>query len=129
MPEPVEEETKRLILVGFLPPSKLERDVIYVQLRRENFNPNEVYVNAISNIPFNYIAYPFSVNQKDFTGKKAEDLLFKQPGKDYKYFLENLKRNNNADIVYNFEEEGLELTQKINHTKKLLKKVGRIFGS
>jgi len=114
-------ESKRKILVGFLQPDNLEKDIIYVQLTKFNGSPNSVRAFAVSNEEFNYIVYPsvnkFSViKSAKSASNKGNDFSDYTPF-PYKEFLKVLEKENNAETEYRFED-GLILTEKLGKMKE-----------
>jgi len=119
--------------VGFLRPKNLEGNIIYVSISEEVWNkPSFVYAEAISKKPFNYTSYFENSTEASTNGKITSNLLKNSNGRyihspaiNHKDFIFNLEKLNNSIIQDRMENDGLELTKKIN---RISSRVGDILG-
>lgn len=123
---------KRKISVGFLKPSKLEGDTIYIQRGfRESGNGGPDYVEqyAISNVPFkpNYAGFlDFSLLTEYCLTHHPNKWVDKDGNWEYKKELEKFAKLNDAEIVTDrFETDGLFLISEINKLKSTLAGIER----
>jgi hypothetical protein len=114
---------KRKISVGFLNPSKLEKDTIYVTLKRNG--PQDISIQVISNSPFKHTEGFYNlvfgskygevveVNKGGFScsTNSNDDMYYK---KTYESFLKRLLKDNKpSEINYNFESDGFILQENL----------------
>ncbi|HTY44144.1 MAG TPA: hypothetical protein VMC80_02790 [Patescibacteria group bacterium] len=106
---PVKE--KRKISVGFKHPEKLEGDIIYVRLTLEKpgVMPD---ADAISLKDFNYRNYSLE-SQPLMRVNHVTNFIGDLNGYyhlPYEVLLETLQKENDAEVIERFKEDGLELT-------------------
>lgn len=117
---------KRKISVGFLKPSKLEGDTIYVQLKckkHEMGGLDHVDCYAISNIPFNQLYEKELVYKYNISSCRGVD-----ENKKYQYqnYLEKFAKINQIEIIENrFEYDGLNLIKLMNSLNRDLASLGK----
>ena len=112
---------KRKIIVGFLEPSELEKNNIYVILNRKkddgmawSYKSGKDYISVI--------------NKENRLTKGGEGRYTNGPEKSNNInynrrideFLEELAKCNNAEIVYNIENDGFILKERLSRLQKYL---------
>lgn len=116
---------KRKISVGFLEPSELEEDIIYVTLTP---HVESIRADATSREDFVY----YSEEGIKSSGTKCDNYMFRSLGggaaiyKNHWAFIDELCRENDAKVSKTrMEEDGIKLSrlvQKINYETKVVKK-------
>ena len=128
---------KRKIYVGFLEPEKMERSNIYVSLTKRQtwkskyaaeFGNYEMEVYIKSRKPFKV---PFGKNEGKET-KEYDHLVHASNttdihiNREMQEWIDNLLKENNGEVIYNFKEEGFLLKEKLRATEGTLRNLEKV---
>lgn len=93
------------MVVGLIEPSQLEKDIIYVTLKKNK--PEEIFMNITSNDYFKNLDYKAKyLNARVSSNDKA-----------YETYLTNFADYNNAEVIYNLEDDAFKIQRELNYYK------------